>query len=292
MPSKQRTDNRPRIGLALGGGAARGLAHIAMLEVFDELGLKPSLIVGCSMGALVGAAYACGMSGAELRARSVQLLSNRLDMMKYIFSTRQSKLSDILTLKSLSTLNLNGEKLADIALPTEMRGNIEDSPIPLKIVATDYERMEERLFTTGPLIKAIAASIAIPGLITAPLIDGRIHVDGGVTNPVPFNHARDGVDFVVAIDVTGKPRLADGRNPSNIEIAVGSLLIMFGKIAELRRAQGEPEIYIKPGIDAFGTGDFFRAKEILAASAPAKDELKRKLAEAVERFEVLRTPTL
>lgn len=273
----------PRIGLTLGGGAARGLAHIPMLEAFDELGIKPAVIVGCSMGALVGAAYACGMSGKDLRERATLLLNNRLDAMKYIFSTRQSKIADLLSLKSLLTLHLSGEKLVELAFPDTLPANIEEAAIPLRIVATDYELLEERLFTSGPISKAVGASIAIPGLITAPLIDGRIHVDGGVTNPVPFNHARDGTDLVVAIDVTGRPKLATGRHPTNIELAIGSLLIMFGKIAELRRAQDEPEIYIKPSINGFGTGDFFKAREIMEASAGSKEELKRCLGAAIEK---------
>lgn len=274
----------PRIGLALGGGAARGIAHIPILEAFDELGIKPSVIVGCSMGALIGAAYACGVPASELRERAQRLLSNRLDAMKYVFSTRQSKITELLSLKGLSTMHLQGEKLVGLALPDELPANIEDAAIPLRIIATDFEQLEERVFTSGPMVQAIAASIAIPGIITAPLIDGRIHVDGGVTNPVPFNHARDGADIVVAIDVTGRPRMTPGRHPTNIELAVGSLLIMFSKIAELRRAQGEPEIYIKPGIESFGPGDFFRAREIMDASTAAKDELKRKLTEAIEKF--------
>lgn len=275
----------PRIGLALGGGAARGLAHIPMLEAFDELGIKPSVIVGCSMGALVGAAYACGMPAKEVREQALRLLSNRMDMMKYVFATRQSKLTDLLAIRSLSALHLNGEKLADLALPDELPQLIEKTPIPLRIVSTDYESMEERLLTSGSVIKAVAASIAIPGLITAPHIDGRLHVDGGITNPVPFNHARDGADIVAAIDVTGRPRMTNGRNPGSIELAVGAMLIMFSKIAELRRALGEPEIYIKPATETFGAGDFFKVREILTAAEPAKDELKRRISEAVERFQ-------
>jgi NTE family protein len=256
-----------------------------MLEAFDELGIKPSVIVGCSMGALVGAAYACGMTAKEVRMQAERLLSNRLEMMKYVFSTRQSKLTDLLALKSLSALHLNGEKLADLALPDHLPQLIEQAPIPLRIVTTDYELMEEHLLTSGSVIKAVAASIAIPGLITAPHIDGKLHVDGGITNPVPFNHAREGADIVVAIDVTGRPRLTNGRHPGSIELAVGAMLIMFSKIAELRRALGEPEVYIKPATETFGAGDFFRVREIFEAAQPAKEELKRRLAETVEKFE-------
>jgi NTE family protein len=271
-----------KIGLALGGGGARGLAHIPMLEAFDELGLKPAMIAGCSMGALVGAAYAGGMSGREIRDHALRLLSNKMDMARHVFGAKQARIADIFSLKGLVSLHLEGQKLVDIALPDHLPKRLEDMKIPLKLVTVDFERMEEVVLETGSTLEAVGASIAIPGLVAAPLINGRIHVDGGVKNPVPFNHVTAGMDFVVAIDVTGKPRTLSRAHPSNIELAVGSLLIMFNEMAELRRAQNPPEIYIWPEVDQFAAGDFFKVKEILAASETAKDKLKRSLELRVE----------
>lgn len=267
----------PRIGLALGGGGARGIAHIAMLEVFDEMGLVPSVIAGCSMGALVGACYAAGMNGLELRQHAQKLLSNRVEFAKYVFGARKVKLSELLSLKGFQSLHLDGARLAGLALPDHLPQRIEDARIPLKIIATDYENMAEVVLTSGLIETAVGASIAIPGLIAAPKIDGRIHVDGGVVNPVPFDHVRDGMDVVVAIDVTGRPRRAELATHSNIELAVGSLLIMFNRLAELKRALNPPDIYIVPDVDQFGSGDFFRVNEILAAADQSKDKLRRAL---------------
>ena len=266
-----------KIGLALGGGSARGLAHIPMLEVFDELGLKPAVIAGCSMGALVGAAYAGGMSGKDLREHAERLLSNRIDMARHVFAAKQARLGDIFSLKGLMSLHLDGQKLVDIALPDHLPRLIEELSIPLKVIATDYERMEEVVFDRGWVQLTVGASIAIPGLISGPRIDGRIHVDGGVKNPVPFNHATQGMDLVVAIDVTGRPKPITKMHPSNLELAVGSLLIMFHELADLRRRQAPPHIYIEPEINQFAAGDFFKVKEIFAACEPAKDKLKREL---------------
>jgi NTE family protein len=267
----------PRIGLALGGGGARGLAHIPMLEAFDDMNIRPAVIAGCSMGALVGACYAAGMPAKDLRAHAEKLLSNRMDFARYVFGARKTKPLELLSLKGLASMHLDGERLADLALPHHLPRTIEETRIPLKIVACDYERMEEAVLTQGPLARAVGASIAIPGLISAPMIDGRLHVDGGVVNPVPFDHVRDGVDLVVAVDVTGKPREAANRRPGNMEVAVGSLLIMFNRMAQLKRALAPPDIYISPRIDGFGGADFFRVRDIIAAAEPAKDELKRKL---------------
>jgi NTE family protein len=271
------TASSPKIGLALGGGGARGLAHIPMLEAFDELGIKPAVIAGSSMGALVGAAYAGGMSGMELREHAIRLLSNKIDMARHVFGAKQAKLGDIFSLKGLMSLHLDGQKLADIALPDYLPQQIEDHKIPLKVIVTDFERMEEVVITSGSVLQAVGASIAIPGLIVAPKINDRIHVDGGVKNPVPFNHVSKGMDFVVAVDVTGKPRPIKRTHPSNIELAIGSLLIMFHELADLRRAQSPPDIYISPDVDQFGAGDFFKVKEMFAATDPSKEKLKRAL---------------
>jgi NTE family protein len=266
-----------KIGLALGGGGARGLAHIPMLEAFDELGIKPSVIAGCSMGALVGAAYAGGMSGGDLREHATKLLSNKIDMARHVFGVKQAKLGDLFSLKGLMSLHLDGRKLADIALPDHLPQKIEDQKIPLKIVTTDYERMEEVVLTSGNVLEAVGASIAIPGFVSAPKINGRIHVDGAVKNPVPFNHVTESMDFVVAIDVTGRPKPISSKHPSNIELAVGSLMIMFHELADLRRAISPPAIYIEPDVDQIGSADFFKVNEIFAATEPSKEKLKRAL---------------
>jgi NTE family protein len=269
--------SEPSIGLALGGGSARGLAHIPMLEVFDELGIKPKVIAGCSIGALMGAAYAGGMSAAEIRAHAEMLLANRIGAMRYAFREKRLNPFDLVALKGLASLHLKGETLAGLALPETLPRLIEELPVPFKVIATDFDMMEERVIEAGPLVKAVAASIAIPGVILGPQYDGHCYVDGGVTNPVPFDHVRNGTDIVVAVDVTGRPRPANGANRSNMELAVGSLLILFNQVASLRRAVSPPDIYIRPATHDFAGGDFFRIREVLEQAAPAKDQLKREL---------------
>ena len=270
-----------KIGLALGGGASRGIAHIAMLEAFDELGLKPAIIAGCSIGALIGAGYAGGMSGSDIREHALSLLSRRSAMLRYVFGARRTRPFEMVALRGLKSVHLHGHKVAEVMMPAHLPKLIEDCIIPLKIITTDYERMEEVVLSSGSLAHAVGASIAIPGLISAPRINGRLHVDGAVINPVPFDHVTEGNDLVVAIDVIGRPRKILGDNPSNLEIAVGSSLIMFRQLAELRRKRNPPGIYILPDVDEFWASDFFKAKEILAAAEPAKERLKWALAERI-----------
>ncbi len=266
-----------KIGLALGGGAARGLAHIPMLEAFDELGIKPSVIAGCSIGAVMAAAYASGVSGAELREHATRLLSNRLELFRQLFGKHVLKPQNFLSLGGLTSLQVKGAAIAKAILPQQTVSRIEDAKIPLRIIATNYSEMVEVVFRSGDLVEAVGASIAIPGIMSGPVINGHIHVDGGVTNPVPFDQARDGMDLVVAIDVTGKPKHAMDRSPSNIELAVGSLMIMFHQQAELRRALNPPDIYVSPAVDQFGSTDFFQPQAMFEAASGAKDDLKRKL---------------
>lgn len=271
----------PSIGLALGGGSARGLAHIPMLEVFDELGLRPKVIAGCSIGSLLGAAYAGGMSALDIRERAQMLLANRVSAMRYAFGKKRLNPLDLLALKGLASLHVQGEALVDLVMPDTLPDLIEDCPIPFKVIATDYDNMEERVIASGPLKKAVAASIAIPGVILGPEYDGNVYVDGGVTNPVPFDHVREGVDIVVAVDVTGRPRVSNGKRLSNMELAVGSMLILFNQVANLRRALSPPDIYIRPAIETFSGTDFFRFKEVMEQALPAKDQLKRALEERI-----------
>lgn len=276
-----------KIGLALGGGGARGLAHIPMLEAFDEVGIKPAVIAGCSMGALVGAAYASGISGKDLREHAISLLSKKMDMARHVFGAKETKIRDILSLKGMMSLHLDGQKLAHIGLPDRVPQAIEDMMIPLKIITTDFERMEEVVLTSGSVLQAVGASIAIPGVVSAPKINGRIHVDGGIKNPVPFNHVTEGMDLVVAIDVTGRIRPVERAHPTNLEVAIGSVLIMFHELAAVRRRQSPPDIYIEPQVDQFNASAFFKAAEIFAAAQPAKDELKRALEQRLDSIGAL-----
>lgn len=278
------TTSSPRIGLALGGGAARGLAHIPMLEVFDEMGIKPAVIAGCSFGALIGAAYASGIPAKEIGDHARHILANRVQAAKYLFGVKRARIGDLLKRKSFTSLLVDGEQLTGFIFPEGVATRVEDTQIPLKIVTTDFLERREHIISSGPMCQAVAASIAIPGLISAPTIDGRLYVDGGITNPVPFDHVRVGTDLVVAIDVTGRQREPRRGHHSNMELAIGSMLIMFHQIAVLRRQQNPPDVYINPPIEGFLANDFFRMGEMIEAASKAKDELKRALEMRIERI--------
>ena len=267
----------PRIGLALGGGGARGIAHISMLEVFDELGIKPTVIAGTSMGALIGAGYASGLSAAQVREHTVSVLSNKVETARRLFKDKRASLRDLIDFKLFGHVLVDGAALAELVLPDGVSKNIEDTKIEFKCIATDFLDRSEMVITKGPLHEAVAASIAIPGLISAPRIAGRLLVDGGMTNQVPFDQVRDGMDFTVAIDVTGRPVLADDASPSNADLVFGASQIMQYAVTAMKIAASPPDVYITPAIDGYRVLEFFQVEEILHAGNASKDELKRAL---------------
>ena len=272
----------PTIGLALGGGAARGLAHIEMLHAFDDLGLVPSMIAGCSSGALIGAGYASGLSGAEIESHARTVLANPRMALRHIMDTKQGSMFDLLKLGGLGSMQLDGIGIASIALPEGLPANIEDLKIPLRIVATDFYGLKQVVFDHGSLVQAIGASVAIPGIIAGPEIDGRLMIDGGMTNPVPFDLLKRKADIVVAIDVTGKPSHGKRSRPSNLNLAIGGMNIAFHQIAALKRKADPPDIYIEPGVEAFQAHEFFKLDDILKSARPAREQLKRALEDAME----------
>jgi NTE family protein len=272
----------PRIGLALGGGGARGLAHIAMLEVFDDLGIRPAVIAGTSAGALIGAAYASGVAARDIRAHAEQVLGNRVEFARRLFGGGRGTLRQLIDFKFLGSVQVDGKTLTRLVLPDGVVANLEDTAIPFKVIATDFYARRETVIVEGPLVEAVAASIALPGLISAPAIAGRVMIDGGITDPVPFNHVREGNDLVVAIDVTGGPLQQAGRAPGNTDLAFGASQILMKSITALMLEKGAPDILITPDVDRFRVLEFFRVSEIIEAARPAAQELRVKLAQALD----------
>ena len=192
-----------RIALALGGGGARGLAHILMLEVFDELGLKPKVIAGTSIGALFGAAYASGLSARLIRAHTEEVLSQRLGLTRYLLSARSEPVQRFLNILPIRSSLLKPELLLDLMLPSKVARDFAHLAIPLKVVATDFYAQEQIVLDSGDLRSAIAASMALPALFTPVTRDGRVLMDGGLVNPLPFDVLKGEADITVAIDVSG-----------------------------------------------------------------------------------------
>ncbi|MGD9784240.1 MAG: patatin-like phospholipase family protein [Hyphomicrobiaceae bacterium] len=278
---------RPRIGLALGGGGARGLAHIPVLEAFDEMGLKPDVITGTSIGAIFGAAYASGLSGREIRAHTSEMLTQRLSLVRELFSARAHATSRFLGLLAGRSALLDPAALLDIIMPRRLAPDFESLKIPLKVVATDFYLQEPYVFSQGNLRRAVAASMALPVIFQPVMVDGHALIDGGLANPLPFDLLRrpDGpggpgdVDIVVAIDVSGAPQRLDNRDhPSAMQALFASAFIFERTIVREKLKSLQPDVFIEGGTSHFQVLDFLKLPEILAAAEPAKARLKQQLA--------------
>lgn len=274
------TEKKPsRVALALGSGGARGLAHIPVLEAFDELGITPSAIAGCSMGAVMGAGYAAGMSGKEIRAFSLESLRKQGDFAWRLITVQWESLREQWREKrSFSEFSMQVEAtgVAQEFLPAALPKTFEELRIPLAVVATDLHARREVVYRSGLLRRAVAGSMAIPGVLRPVEFEGRVLIDGGAVNPLPFDLLRKDADIVVAVDIT---RLRDvpNRIPDPVPLLFLAGDIMTHSIVSEKLKSGAPDILLRPNVSAFDSLDFGRAMPILKAADPIKEELKRKL---------------
>lgn len=268
----------PSIGLALGGGGARGLAHVVMLEAFDELGLRPKVIAGTSIGAVIGAAYASGMTAREIRATMQEILSGRLELLRDLFTARARTLPRVSRLFSPMNAVLSPQAVLEIIYPTRVARTFSDLQIPFKAVATDFYALDVRVFDTGSLRQGVAASMALPAIFEPIVVDGRAYVDGGLVNPLPYDLVRADTDITVAIDVSGTPVPAPDRaHPTATEALFAASFIFERTIIREKLKTQQPDVLIQAGTSHFQLLDIWKVDDILAAAIPAKEELKVKL---------------
>jgi NTE family protein len=253
---------RPRIGLALGGGAARGFAHIGVIQVLEEAGIQPDLVVGTSAGSLVAALYASGKNGKDLA-----LLADSMD---------ESAFADwSFPFRGM----IRGEALARYVRQNTGGRMIEQMKRPLGIVATDLSNGQGILFQQGDPGLAVRASSAVPAVFQPVAVLGREYVDGGLVAPVPVRYARQmGAEVVIAVDISSPP---DG-NPTGdaVRMLLQTFAIMGRSINtfELREA----DVVARPRLQGVGSADFTARKRSIAAGREAMQsqlaELKAKIA--------------
>lgn len=266
-----------RIGLALGGGGARGLAHIAALEVFDELGVRPAAITGTSIGAIFGGAYALGLPAREIAARADEILARPAEIARRLFSGSPRNWMELWTLRPMSAALMNPRALVEIIFPEAAAADVSGLAIPFRAVATDYYDQTPVVLSAGRLDQAIAASMALPAMFRAVELDGRILVDGGLTDPLPYELLEPDCGCTVAIDVTGRASGRPGRGPTALETMLAASQIMQNAIIREKLRAHPPGILVRPPVDAFRLLEFYKIRRILDAARPAKDELKRAL---------------
>lgn len=252
----------PRIGLALGGGAARGFAHIGVIKVLEAQGLVPDVVVGTSAGSVVGALYAAGLGGFDLQRLALQM--------------DEATIADW-SLPSRGVLR--GEALQSFVNKAVDNRPIERLPRRLAITATDLQTGELVLFERGNTGQAVRASSSVPAVFQPVLINGREYVDGGLASPVPARAARRlGADVVIAVDISSKPALQTVTG--SFDVLLQTFAIMGQAIAALELQ--DADVVIRPALATRGTDFAARNLAILEGEAAATGQLKR-IQEAVER---------
>lgn len=270
-----------RLGVALGGGGVRGLAHIGVLELLDELGLKPSILAGTSMGAIIGALYASGMTGREIRSFVDQHLVSRGEGLRdkirkgvALLRWVHPHVSDLRHGGLINPDHFLRHLLGGITKPT-----FEDLEIPLVVVATDFWTGEEVVLQSGELLPAVRASIAIPGVFP-PLCRGdRVLVDGGLVNAVPYSRLAGRCDVTLAVDVGRARAPARSDVPNPLEAILGAFDITQDAAFDGRVAASGPDIHVRARIADVRILDFGKTAEVMAQAQPALDELRKKILE-------------
>lgn len=253
-----------RIALVLGGGAARGFAHVGVLKILESNGVPIHMIVGTSAGSFVGSLYAYG-----LNAYQIQKLS--LDIQR----------SDIADFTIPDNGFIKGDLLEEYVNRMLRNTTMEKLRIPFYAVTTELPSGKETVFGTGNTGKAVRASCSIPGVFNPAMIGNKMYVDGGVVSPVPVDAARRlGADVVIAVDISSD---LDITKPSGtIETILQSINIMCSRIsvAQLSRA----DIVIRPLVGHIGSADFDRRNDAIIEGEKAALQALPKIREIVEQL--------
>ena len=241
----------PKIGLALGGGAARGFAHVGVIQALEEAGIKVDLVTGTSAGSLVAAIYASGKNGAQLQAVAEGM--------------EEASITDW-TLPFFGRGMMRGEALARYVNQQVNNKLIESMVIPLGIVATDLRTGQGALFRQGDTGLMVRASSAVPSVFTPVKVGAAEYVDGGLVSPVPVRYARQmGADLIIAVDISSAP---EGNAADNqLQILLQTFAIMGKSINsfELKDA----ELVVRPALVGVKSGDFSAKKRAIEAGKAA-----------------------
>ena len=268
----------PRIGLALGSGGAGGLAHIAMLEVFEASGLKPARVAGTSIGGIIGALHAAGLESSEIRELFNEFGDSALNPFSGFLTDNGAP-----GLQALVEIDLaNGSFIDSSGFIEFIAGKFDarsfaELETPLAIVATDYWSGEAHVFREGDLLVAIQASMAVPGVFAPVSFENKLLIDGGASNPLPLD-LLDDVDIVVAIDVSGTRREARDGKPNITDLLFSTFEIMQQSIVREKAEHRVPDIYIKPELPGIRLLHFDRVDRVLELAGDGAEQLRSELA--------------
>ncbi len=256
------------VGIALGGGGAKGLAHIPILKVLDTLGVDVVAVSGTSIGAIIGSLYAAGRSGEEVEDAISSILATPRSLREAIDAKRTFGWIELLGVDFGRSYILEADGFMGELSSYLGVESFDELKIPLKVVAADFWEREQVVFQSGPLMPAIAASFCLPGVFKPIIIDGQALVDGGSVNPVPFDLIRHDCDVVIAVDVLGRRTPDADLIPSMTDALFNTFQIAEKTIANEKLRSHRPDIYIEPVIENVKVLEFQKADEIYEQVRP------------------------
>jgi len=260
--------NRPRVALVLGGGAARGFAHVGVIRALEQEKIPIDLIVGTSVGSLIGALYAYEMNSFELEWTAFSLEKD--DLLDY-------------ALLSASMGPIKGERLEAFVNKKVPVANIESLKIPFAAVATDLNRGTRVVLDHGPLARAIRASCAIPGVFQPVEHQGKLLVDGGTVDNLPVAVAREkGADVVIAVDIS--QNVTNFNITNLVDVTLQAVHIMFSEnVSQQRRAA---DVLISPAVGSVAMMDFTQKKRLMQVGMEAGQQAAPAIRAAIEAWNV------
>lgn len=246
---REQTGRRgPSVGIALGSGAARGLAHIGVLTVLERAGIEVDMIAACSIGAVIGAMIACGARLQEVTRIASQI--SRVRMLAYTDLT--------LPTKGL----LSGQRVQAFLKKHFGETRFEEAAIPLVLAATDILTGDEVVMDSGPIVDGVRASMSIPGVFVPHKVADRYLVDGGLVNPVPVDYLRAaGIDVCISVNVVPRVDRKYIEDPSTVDVLLNAFDIMEHRVI-LSKGQ-TPDVEICPAVDQVSGIEFWRASELI-----------------------------
>ncbi|PID56314.1 MAG: patatin [Ignavibacteriae bacterium] len=264
-----------KIGLALGAGGARGLAHILMLEVFEELGIMPHIISGSSIGAIIGASFASGTCTKEIKEVVNDLIYHKNSKFWELHKkTDYTKMLNFFDFGLKHGGIIKGVKFQKV-LRKEIKANtFKELKIPLKIITTDYWSHEQVVVDKGDLQKAVIASFSLPGLFPPIECNGKLLIDGGMSNPLPYDVLPNDCDITIAIDISAKKNKIENGTPPPYDVLFSAFQIMQNSIVIEKLKRAKPDILINTEIQGIRIHEFMKSKTIYEKSKSSKDKLK------------------
>jgi len=289
---------RPKIGVALGTGAARGFAHIGVLKVLEREGIPVDFLAGSSIGALVASCYAAGMSLAEMEKRASELNPKQI----------RSYFSPSFTRHGIA----HGRTIEDYLKGVMGDVQFSNLKIPLSIMCADLVTGKEVILREGSVVKAVRASISMPVIFTPVKYNKTFLVDGGLVDPIPVGPvSKMGADIIIAVDVTrdieksfmmkknlkldktrsffsrwkkSKPSKDEDWTPGMLQVLLHTIKIVEAKIAELQLSQEKVDVLIKPPVDHIFFLEFRKGKELVELGEKAATEALPLIREKIRQF--------